>query len=348
MRGYLLASLLIAFFSFQNEASQAEESACSGSGGSFSFVAFGDMPYRLPEDDARFRQLIQAINGRAPAFSVHVGDIKSGGTPCSDASFLRIKAHFDAVDGPLIYTPGDNEWTDCHRKRAGPMDPLERLGALRSLFFASDLSLGKHPIVLESQPSAGGPPLYVENRRWQHGGVHFVTAHVIGSNNNRDRRRPSAMAEFKARDAATAEWIGEGFEQAIEQLAKALVLIIHADPFEGGDGESFLPKRSGFRRTLDVIGAQSLAFGQPVLLIHGDFHTYKIDKPFRDLDGDVIQTITRLEVPGSKTIKAVEVTVKPRKSGAFLIQVIRRQSVKVSHPSRHDQMSTRRPSSEER
>ena len=109
------------------------------------------------------------------------------------------------------------------------MDPLERLGALRSLFFASDLSLGKHPIVLESQPSAGGPPLYVENRRWQHGGVHFVTAHVIGSNNNRDRRRPSAMAEFKARDAATAEWIGEGFSRQ-SNSCKSVVLIIHADP----------------------------------------------------------------------------------------------------------------------
>ncbi len=277
----------------------------------FSFVAFGDMPYRLPKDDKRFAELIKAINGREPAFTIHVGDIKSGGTPCTDEAFQRIKDHFGTVDGPLIYTPGDNEWTDCHRRKAGRMDPLERLDTLRRMFFAGNLSLGRQPMPLESQPSAGGPAQYVENARWRHQGVRFITAHVVGSNNNRDHRKPSALAEFRAREAASIAWIRDGFAMATAEGAAALILIIHADPFEGRDGDAKPSNRSGFKRTLEVVKARSLAFGKPVLLIHGDFHTYKVDKPFRDEDGEEIRSITRLEVPGSKTIKAVEVTLTP-------------------------------------
>ena len=69
------------------------------------------MPYRLPADYVRFENLIQQVNQEKPAFSVHVGDFKSGSTLCSDEYFNKIHAYFETFSQPLIYTPGDNEWT---------------------------------------------------------------------------------------------------------------------------------------------------------------------------------------------------------------------------------------------
>jgi hypothetical protein len=90
------------------------------------FIALGDLPYRT-QDEGAYYSLIQEINRQRPQFSIFVGDTKSGGSPCSDAYLRKIYASFKRFDRPLIYTPGDNEWTDCHRLNAGAYDPVERL-----------------------------------------------------------------------------------------------------------------------------------------------------------------------------------------------------------------------------
>ena len=79
------------------------------------FVVLGDMPYDWPEDLTRFANLIDATNRLHPDFAVHVGDIKSGGTPCTEQAFQTVLDIFQNSEPPLIYTPGDNEWTDCAR-----------------------------------------------------------------------------------------------------------------------------------------------------------------------------------------------------------------------------------------
>ena len=48
----------------------------------------------------------------------------------TNAYFAQIFAGFSTLT-PLVYTPGDNEWTDCHRANNGAYDPLERLGVVR-------------------------------------------------------------------------------------------------------------------------------------------------------------------------------------------------------------------------
>ena len=109
---------------------------------SFHFCALGDMPYELPNDLDRFENVIRVINAQAPVFTAHIGDTKSGGSPCSNKSMDRTWQSFATFDHPLVYTPGDNEWTDCHREAAGGMDPLERLDALRKKFFSNSSTLG--------------------------------------------------------------------------------------------------------------------------------------------------------------------------------------------------------------
>jgi hypothetical protein len=286
----------------------------------FHFVALGDLPYGSASQ-APYRALIERINQLSPAFSIHVGDFKSGSTACSDEEFSRQLAHFQRFSGALVYTPGDNEWTDCHRANNGAHDPLERLAALRQRFFTEGRSLGLRPVAVENQSRQ--QPLharYVENQRWHHQGVMFATLHVTGSNNNFEVRDPAAVREFFERDAANVAWLESTFEQARRTNAEALVLAFQADVFETRNAWEDYPAWSGFRR---VIGESLLPlasqWAKPVLVVHGDSHRFRVDQPFT-LDKKPLAHITRLIVPGERDIRAVRVTVQP--GGRFAFELV--------------------------
>lgn len=277
----------------------------------FSFVALGDLPYGAPDQAyGPYRALIERINRIEPAFSLHVGDFKSGSTRCSDEEFSAQLDHFGRYGGAVIYTPGDNEWTDCHRANNGGHDPLERLAALRQRFFDGEKSLGQRPIRLESQARLmPAHDRYVENQRWQQQGVLFATVHLVGSNNNLESRDPKAAAEFFERDAANVAWIRSAFEQAEQRQAKALVLAFQADMLEPRSASDDFPGHSGFRRSVgQTLLPLARQWGKPVLVIHGDGHRFVIDQPFT-LDGKPLRNVTRLEVPGAQDVRAVRVKV---------------------------------------
>jgi hypothetical protein len=96
---------------------------------------------------------------------------------------------FETSKHPFVVTPGDNEWTDCHKRRVNPFDPLERLAKVREVFFPSDQSLGQRTITLTQQHNDPKYSEYRENARWTHGNLLFVTVHMVGSNNNLGRTR---------------------------------------------------------------------------------------------------------------------------------------------------------------
>ena len=281
----------------------------------FTFVTLGDQPYGEKEDVyPPFEALIGAINEAAPDFVLHVGDTKSGGIPCDDETLAEALAFFGTFEGALIYTPGDNEWTDCHRERAGGFDPVERLEHIRATYFADPgRSLGKAPIAVNSQAGEGFP----ENARFFKEGVLVVTAHVVGSNNGFEPRSPEAVAEYMARDAAGVRWITSSVEQAADAGAAAVVVGIHADMFELNFGPRWDPEgwlsSSGHRAFGEALVAGAAAYGKPVLLIFGDSHTFRI---FRPLPGSA-PNITALEVYGAADMHAVEVSVDPSTAGVF-------------------------------
>ncbi len=293
--------------------------AAAASAQPFSFVALGDQPYGPPAQSyPPYRALIDRINQLDPAFSVHVGDFKAGSTLCSDEEFANQLAHFQRYTGAVVYTPGDNEWTDCHRANNGPYNPLERLGALRQRFFTEGRSLGQRPIAVENQSRLmPAHARYIENQRWQHQGVVFATLHIVGSNNNFEIRDPAAVAEFFDRDAANAAWLEATFEQARRADAQALVLAFQADVFELKTPYEDFPGWSGFQRIMDrTLLPLAQRWGRPVLVIHGDSHKFRIDQPF-SFDRKPLTNVTRLIVPGERDVRAVRVSVQPGGSFGF-------------------------------
>lgn len=307
----------------------------------FAFGVIGDAPYR-PEEVVRFAAAINAMNQSELAFVVHVGDIQAdgrsayrGGIPtCADESLLERKKLFDASRHPFILTPGDNDWTDCHGVKDRVVDPLERLARLRTMFFPTSQSLGQRKITLAIQSVDPRYAKYVENRSWIHEGVHFVTLHIVGSNNNRGRN-PQMDAEYAERNAANLAWMVHAFERARSGQARAIVIVIQANPFfertwAASQVKSYLPglpvdmsqpvQPTGFDDFLAALEREVPAFPKPVLLVHGDTHLFRLDKPLvRKSDQRLIEHFTRLETFGSPDVHWVRVVVNPKEPAVFSV-----------------------------
>ncbi len=290
----------------------------------FEFVALGDMPYG-PAETAYpvYQHLIGLINAQAPAFSLHVGDIKSGSSPCSDEEFARQRDFFNQFDSALVYTPGDNEWTDCHRPAAGGYAPQERLDKLREMFFAAPRSLGRQPMAVQRQVDLQpAHARYRENLRFEREGVLFLTLNVPGSNNGFEPRDLAAVQEYFARTEANLAWLQAGFEEARRRDARAVVVAMQADPFLGANAWMDFPSHSGFTRLFEQ-GLLPLVqdWGRPVLLIHGDSHRFVIDRPFKAVKepgkGQVLRNLLRLQVFGEQEVHAVRVAVDPASPDPF-------------------------------
>jgi hypothetical protein len=320
----------------------------------FSFALWGDTPYTVVEKTTVIPALIADINNSKVAFSVFDGDIKSGSSRCDDVVYQEAIARFNTFDEPMVYVPGDNEWTDCHRRNNGSFDPLERLAYIRRTMFATPESFGREKQWLEHQDA------YPENTRWTHDDVVFVALNVPGSNNNKvnpgqcitsrsDRTQPdcdAANAEYAARDKANIEFLIESFGIAMVRHARGLVVVMQADPsfdlpetetdnertcVRAAQGECLDPPDNtnpnlanydGYDAFLKVLRDRTVEFGTiggQVVLVHGDTHFFKVDKPF-DSPTSLLPNFTRLCTFGSPGVNWVKVTVNPKSRNLFTFE----------------------------
>ena len=277
------------------------------------FIALGDLPYRAKDEDAYYA-LIQEINRQKPQFSIFVGDTKSGGSPCSDAYLRKIHASFNLFERPLIYTPGDNEWTDCHRLNAGGYDPVERLQFIRTLHFSDAKSQGKNPIALmrqsDLQPQFSE---FVENAYWISGKTLFATVHIVGSNNNF-----AQQAEYVPRNRANLAWLETVFALAKQDSFAHLVLAFQADLFY--TSKSAASDQSGLRDSILLMNKKLADLAKPALIIHGDSHRLIIDQPFMVPGSNKkrpLHKVYRVQVMGDEQVEAVEITIDGSKNNPF-------------------------------
>lgn len=273
----------------------------------------GDIPYG-DKQVAAFPGWVDDINAGRTAVTVHVGDIKSGSTRCDDSHLADIKTQFDRFAQPLVYTPGDNEWTDCHRPNNGGYDPLERLAALRRVFFATPGLTGGTPMPITSEAANGFP----ENVTWRvgpaRGGVSMSAIHVVGSNDGlapwtgRTEATPEQAAEQKARMGNAIALVRSTFGSARAQRDRAVVIHLQADMFdptytpEPGSNRAFVP----LVQTLIDEATRFEESGGEVYLIDGDSHVFHVDRPLaagsRWLDFYGVRgsaNLTRITVDGS-------------------------------------------------
>lgn len=250
-------------------------------------AVLGDVPYG-DGATALFPTLIESINADPQVRrAVHVGDTKSGSTESTDAWFDYIYGQFQSFKDPLIYTPGDNEWTDCHRPNNGGWNPNERLDRIRDVYFSlPGTTLGGRTKVVDAQDG------YPENQMWLESRVVFAAIHTVGSNNNlapwTDETPAMAAdreAEWAGRDAANRAWLDAAFDLAEASGAVGVVLFSHADMWHPDDVGDPSVSFSGHQAYVELLADRASAFGKPVLLFAGDSHDYRVDRP---LVGDVV------------------------------------------------------------
>lgn len=278
------------------------------------FVVIGDMPYTdaeyalLEQPDGALAKAIRAVD---PPVLIHLGDFKKGRLNCSDE---LLQDHYRQIaflnPHKTVYTPGDNDWTDCDRfTLSGRYDELERLSFLRQLFFHLDpWQLTKHISGLTRQEG------FVENVRWRINQVVFVTLHIPGTNNGRREILRSnlddALNEADFRDQSNKQWLNQLFLAA--DTAQAVVIAFHADIFDFDyEKPACTPGNrtdcDGYRMLRDEIKHHAAQFKKPVLVVHGDTPAYCFHQPYA-----VIPNLWRLNAPGDyKYIDASQIIFDP-------------------------------------
>jgi hypothetical protein len=331
----LAATAILAATFFTTHALGKEDDDDNGSD-TYTIGLFGDMPYNAL-GRAEYPALLADINRHHVAFSVHDGDLKAGGDgPCADALYYTALDNFNSLDQPVVFTTGDNDWTDCWG-RYGPsqlpyFDPIERLQFERTLFFSTDRSLGRHTMKLTRQTAEG----YPENQRWRRGPVVYLAVNVQGSNDNYPYPETDAEGgptipvrtaaeitrernEETARKAADLLWLKQGFEYATQVHAKGVMILWQADP--NFNNEQHLTNPHDWDAFPDYVNAlQTLteAFEGQVVLVHGDSHYFKIDKPINHTTGGgVLTNFTRLETFGARNTHWVQATIDARDPNLF-------------------------------
>ena len=283
----------------------------------FAFALIGDMPYTQSQLQT-FPNFLHRLDEEKLAFVVHDGDFKNGRTLCDDATFYQRKTLFDASAHPFIFVPGDNEWTDCHRANNGAYDPLERLSKLRELFSAGDYSLGQRTLQLTRQSSDPRYTQFRENVMWTYGDVTFAGLNIPGSNNNLGRT--AAMdAEYRERNAANLAWLRQVFSTAKQRQSLGVMIIIQANP--GFELTPTDPQRTGYNDFLKALEEETLGYGKPVVLVHGDSHYFRIDKPMlNSRTGQRIAHFTRVETFGETDTGWLRVEVDPKDANLFVFK----------------------------
>src|ERR671933_154822 len=141
LRWPLLVSVVATAFSAavasSNTAGQAQQPV------SYTIGLWGDFPYSDLQATTGVPNLIADMNASDIAFSIDDGDLKAGsGTPgsttpstCSNEMYAQALDYLNSLVKPAIFTPGDNDWTDCDRPANGGFNSRERLDYERNLFF---------------------------------------------------------------------------------------------------------------------------------------------------------------------------------------------------------------------
>jgi hypothetical protein len=312
---------------------------------SYAIGLWGDFPYSVQQATTGVPNLIADMNAHRLKFTAHDGDLKAGsGSLCDDGLYAQALAYFNSLEAPAIFTPGDNDWTDCDRASNGGFNSRERLDHERKVFFSTPFSLGQHRIRQEVQTEAlcvgvNGPVPCVENRRWTVGRVTYATLNIPGSCNNLCDTSPDPP-EYAARNAANIKWLQATFAAAKQRNSVAVMLISQADPgWDLSDGTR-APLRDpktlvetdgqpdGYATFLSALRDEVIAFRKPVAYVHGDSHYFRIDQPFLDSQGRRLENFTRVETfgdnqtNGNNDVRWLKVTVDPKSRDVFSYQAV--------------------------
>ena len=280
----------------------------SAPGSALNFFAMGDAPYHRGAL-LQMANLLDRATREGAEFLIHVGDIKSGGRRCDEGAYLEVQTLFARQPLPIVYTPGDNEWTDCRREKAGGYDPEERLAYLRRVFFDDPGTL-RLAQLSERYGREQPEPDYPELQLFTAEGTLFVVLHAVGSYDNYRPLIKGAVREQRARLEANRRLLARGLQQSRSKPVASAVILFHANP-----GLNRVEPHAGYQALIGALKDFARRFARPVLMIHGDTHNLRIDRPYANEPG--LSKVQRLEVQGHPRVGGVMVRIDNRAAEPF-------------------------------
>ncbi|MFC2139704.1 hypothetical protein ACFLR4_03490 [Bacteroidota bacterium] len=214
--------------------------ACSEKKSTIIFSVMGDVP-RSSEEDILIQEHIKMHNDKSDSeLMFHVGDIKSGNTPCDEDVYIKVADYLKELNIPTFIVPGDNEWNDC-------TDP-ETAWSFWVKYFMGFENNWKLNFKIERQSECE------ENFVFTSKNVLFIGINLVGG-------LIHDSTEWKERHNNNAHWIDLHFSEYKEKVGAA-VIVAQANPNE---------KHVDFMTKFLVSAEQ---FAKPIIFIHGDGHEW--------------------------------------------------------------------------
>ncbi len=232
-----------------------------------SFCAMGDVP-RSPEEETLLRQQLAELPTDTD-FVIHVGDIKSGKSPCDEAVYEQVAGILTKATIPVFIIPGDNEWNDC-------ADPGQAWTFWEKHFMRFDRHW-QHDFSVFRQLERE------ENFSFVRGDVLFIAINIVGG-------RVHDAQEWSQRLAQDLEWTRRNLRHFGDSVSSSVVFG-HALP-AARHAEFF----DGFVKEAEQ-------FGKPLLYLHGDGHRWIHDHPFP------AKNVLRVQVDQGSLAPPLKVTI---------------------------------------
>jgi hypothetical protein len=209
------------------------------------FSVMGDIP-RSEAEKVILQEQIQQHNERSQAqFVFHVGDIKSGKSPCYEDNYKLVAGYLKQMNVPVFIIPGDNEWNDCEH-------PDQAWNYWNKYFKRFDQNW---EVSFEVQRQKN----YPVNIAFVQNDVLFIALNMVGG-------RIHDQAEWDKMLQNAVEWVNQQLQKK-EVLAAVILAQANPDDKHKLFMDQFLPIVKSFR--------------QPVLLIHGDGHEWIFDETWQ-------------------------------------------------------------------
>ena len=269
----LLAAICLAAFSPATEVVAQNQTLI--------FSATGDIPYGSSEVPI-LQQQIRDHNLYSPSeFLVHVGDIKSASSSCSESAYKNVAGYLAALRVPTYIIPGDNEWNNCSN--------LSQAWSYWEKHFT------------DFEKKFCGTPT-TQHQAVRHENWAFVTKGVLCIGINLVAPSSSlSQSQMNTRLQQDADWVSQQLRDKAGSVRSA-VLFSHDGPEDSRQSLFY----NQFRTAVAT-------FAKPVLLVHGDDHSWKLDRPFSQ------QNVLRMTVNNGASEDPVQVTVTLDAQNPFVV-----------------------------
>ncbi len=260
------------------------------------FAVYGDMPYRQNDEVDFFGKLMPAlVGGSNIPFVIHVGDIGRPGDgsgndrfdSCSGSLRKFTLAQWNRLNRPLVFLPGDNDWTDCNPNRvckgtpncSSDLNPLNELKKVRTLFKSHTSLVQRDEETFDDGHSWSDGIEYDQH-------IAYLSLTIVGSDNG---YVPPGVANAtalntaaSARELATLDRInriGDWLDDT--NIFKALIVTMHVDLFHGESDWDLNCERRDSSKTRQpykeiCVSLKHLSnfLRLPVLIVHGDTNAH--------------------------------------------------------------------------